>query len=162
MSNPSIRPLESEDHAWLSDFLREHWGAPMIVTCGQIHYASDLQGFRAFSQQNQLQGVITYSITGRECEIVSLDSLKEGIGVGTSLLRAVETVATEHGCRRVWLITSNDNTRALRFYQKRGYRLVAIHRNAIDESRLLKPEIALVGNDGIEIHDEIELELMLV
>ena len=154
--------MESDDHAWLSDFLQEHWGAPIIVTCGQIHDASDLQGFRAFSQQNQLQGVITYSITGRECEIVSLDSLKEGIGVGTSLLRAVETVATEHGCRRVWLITSNDNTRALRFYQKRGYRLVAIHRNAIDESRLLKPEIALVGNDGIEIHDEIELELMLL
>ncbi len=50
---------------------------------------------------------------------------------------------------------------ALRFYQKRGFVLVAIHRDALDISRKLKPEIPLIGNDGIPLRDEIELEMIL-
>jgi hypothetical protein len=50
---------------------------------------------------------------------------------------------------------------ALRFYQKRGFVLVALHRNALELSRKLKPEISLIGNAGIPLRDEIELEIML-
>jgi hypothetical protein len=39
--------------------------------------------------------------------------------------------------------------------------LVALHRGAIDEARRVKPEIPLVGDDGIPIHDELELEFQL-
>jgi ribosomal protein S18 acetylase RimI-like enzyme len=73
----------------------------------------------------------------------------------------VKKSATLKGCRRLWLITTNDNTDALRFYQKHGFMLVAVHRNAIEESRKLKPEIPLIGNNNIPIRDEIELEMML-
>jgi hypothetical protein len=59
------------------------------------------------------------------------------------------------------LITTNDNTKALRFWQKRGFRLAAVHRNAVEKSRKIKPEIPLTGNDGIPIKDEIELEMAL-
>jgi hypothetical protein len=65
------------------------------------------------------------------------------------------------GCTRLWLITTNDNLHALRFYQKRGFMLVAVHRNAVEQSRKLKPEIPLYGKDGIPIRDEIELEMLL-
>jgi len=64
-------------------------------------------------------------------------------------------------CKRLWLITTNDNTLAFRFYQKYGFALVAVHRNAIEKSRRLKPEIPLIGNAGIPLRDEIELEMML-
>jgi hypothetical protein len=60
----------------------------------------------------------------------------------------------------VWLVTTNDNLDALRFYQRRGLRLVAVHAGAVDEARRLKPEIARVGEYGIPIRDEIELELV--
>jgi DNA-3-methyladenine glycosylase I len=50
---------------------------------------------------------------------------------------------------------------ALRFYQKRGLALVAVHRNALEESRRIKPEIPLIGSDGIPLRDEIELEMDL-
>jgi hypothetical protein len=50
---------------------------------------------------------------------------------------------------------------ALRFYQKRGFVLVAVHRNALEQSRKLKPEIPLIGDDEIPLRDEIELEMML-
>jgi ribosomal protein S18 acetylase RimI-like enzyme len=74
----------------------------------------------------------------------------------------VSNAAKTQGCHRLWLITTNDNTHALRFYQRRGFRIVAIHVGAIDESRRLKPEISAVGLDGIPIRDEIELEIALV
>ncbi len=50
---------------------------------------------------------------------------------------------------------------ALRFYQKWGLRLVALHPNALEQSRRLKPEIPLVGRDGIPLRDELELEMTL-
>jgi hypothetical protein len=59
------------------------------------------------------------------------------------------------------LVTTNDNLNALRFYQKRGFVLVAVHRNALEVSRKLKPEIPLVGMDSIPLRDEIELEMMV-
>jgi RimJ/RimL family protein N-acetyltransferase len=73
----------------------------------------------------------------------------------------VKEVAVASGCERLWLITTNDNTPALRFYQKRGFQLVAIHRNALEHSRRLKPQIPLLGLNGIPLRDEIELEMLL-
>jgi ribosomal protein S18 acetylase RimI-like enzyme len=62
------------------------------------------------------------------------------------------------GCRRVWLITTNDNLEALGFYQKRGFVLAALHRNAMAETRRFKPNIPLIGMGGIPLRDELELE----
>jgi len=106
-------------------------------------------------------GLVTYRIDGGECEIVSLDSAVEGAGVGSALLDAVKTLAVYVPCKRLWLVTTNDNVSALRFFQKRGFRLVAVHRNALDESRKLRPDIPLIGSEGIPLRDEIELEMLL-
>jgi GNAT superfamily N-acetyltransferase len=101
-----------------------------------------------------------YSIDGGACEIVTIDSLIER-GIGTALVEAVTDAARAAGCGRLWLVTTNDNLPALRFYQKRRFALVAVHREAVAEARKLKPEIPLVGLDGIPIRDELELELEL-
>jgi ribosomal protein S18 acetylase RimI-like enzyme len=85
-----------------------------------------------------------------------------GLGLGSRLLEAARKRAYDLGCRRLWLITTNDNEPAMRFYQRRGMRIAAIHRGAIAESRKLKPEIALVGVGGRPIEDEIEFELLLM
>lgn len=101
---------------------------------------------------------MTYEIKDRECQIVSLDSKQENQGIGTALVNCVVQAAREKGCLRVWLITTNDNTRAMRFYQRRGFNLVALHFDAVNVSRELKPEIPLRGWDGIPIrHEEFEL-----
>ncbi|QBD81538.1 GNAT family N-acetyltransferase [Ktedonosporobacter rubrisoli] len=161
MSTFSIRPLNAnEDSGWLSRFLQEHWGSTRVISRGVIHEADKLPGFVAI-WQGQPSGLLTYHIQDRECEIVSLDSTQSGIGIGSALIEASSKAARQAGCKRLWLITSNDNLSALRFYQKRGFALVAIHRNAIEQARKLKPEIPLSGNDGIPIRDEIELELLL-
>ena len=73
----------------------------------------------------------------------------------------VRAAAVAAGCRRLWLITTNDNLPALRFYQRRGFVLAALHRDAIAASRRLKPQIPLLGLDNIPIRDELELEMAL-
>ena len=154
----SIFSLTPADRPWVSHFLEEHWGAPEIVTRGKLRQADRLPGFCA-RLDGQVVGLAIYHIWSKQCEIISLDSLVEGIGVGSALIFAVKEAAATAGCERLWLVTTNDNTPALRFYQKRGFRLAALHRHAVDLARRLKPSIPLVGVDGIEIHDEIELEM---
>jgi ribosomal protein S18 acetylase RimI-like enzyme len=111
--------------------------------------------------EGERQGLLTYRLEGGECEVVTLDSLAEGIGVGTRLLEAARGAAENAGCRRLWLVTTNDNLQALGFYQRRGYRLAALHRDALEVSRRLKPEISEIGHAGIPLRDEIELEIVL-
>ena len=88
---------------------------------------------------------------------MSINAVSQGGGVGSKLLTAVEDEARKALCRRVWLITTNDNLDALRFYQRRGYRITNVYQGAVDEARRIKPTIPFAGDHGIEIHDEIEL-----
>jgi ribosomal protein S18 acetylase RimI-like enzyme len=87
--------------------------------------------------------------------------LTENCGIGSRLIEEVIKVARKNNCCRVWLITTNDNTRAIRFYQRRGFTMASIHINAIKESRKIKPQIPLLGFDDIPILHEIEFELRL-
>ena len=155
-----VRTLEEGDRGWVGQLLRKHWGSTRVVTRGRIHEADRLPGFVAV-QAGQRVGLLTYRIEDDQCEVVSLNSLVQGAGIGSALLEAVKAAAASAGCRRLWLITTNDNMAAVRFYQKRGFVLVAVHRNALEQSRKLKPEIALIGIDGIPLRDEIELEMPL-
>jgi len=160
MKSSQIRPLNKDDRTWVASLLAEWWAGPKIVTRGKVHQADKLPGFIAW-QKGEPAGLITYRINGNECEIITMNSLVEGKGVGSALIDAVKKVTTQFKCERLWLITTNDNTKALRFYQKMGFVLVAVYRNALEQSRKLKPEIPLTGHDGIPIRDEIELEKIL-
>ena len=156
-----IRALNDGDREWVARLLTEHWASPRIVSRGRVCDGDRLPGFAAVRDGRPI-GLATYRIDGGDCEIVTLNSLAERQGVGSALIDAVKDAARQAGCRRLWLITTNDNVSALRFYQKRGFVLVAVHRGALEEARRrLKPEIPLVGLDGIPLRDEIELELVL-
>lgn len=160
-----IRPLHTGDRNWVAHFLDQHWSSTKIVSRGQAYYAHLLPGFVAemsnAPDDAPPAGLATYRIDGKECEIMTLDSLQPGMGVGTALVEHIKQEAINAGCRRLWLITTNDNMHALRFYQKRGFHLVAVHRDALAESRKMKPQIPLMGKDSIPLRDEIELELLL-
>jgi trans-2,3-dihydro-3-hydroxyanthranilate isomerase len=156
----NVRPLSSHDRPQAAHLIAARWGSPVVVAHDAIYEPAELPGFVALHAGEWL-GLVTYRIAEKACEIVSLDSLQPGIGVGTALLAAVEQEARRADCSRVWLTTTNDNLTALGFYQRRGFSLVAVHRGAVDRARTLKPEIPVVGHKGIPIRDEIELELLL-
>jgi GNAT superfamily N-acetyltransferase len=155
----TVRPLEPGDRDWVRAKLTELWDE-FVVSRGRVHDPSALPGFVA-EEGGAPVGLATYRIEGADCEVVTINAFPKGGGAGTALLDAVAGAARNAGCRRVWLITTNDNLRALRFYQRRGFRLAALHRDALDRSRELKPSIPEVGLDGIPLRDELELELDL-
>ena len=160
MQSFQIRALDKNDRTWIVSLLKEWWAGPKVVTRGKVHYADELPGFIAV-KANERVGLVTYNKVGKDCEIVTMNSLIEKTGIGSALIDAVKKAAISKGCQRIWLITTNDNTEALQFWQKRDFSLVAVHRNAIEQSRRLKPEIPLTGNNDIPIKDEIELEMTL-
>jgi len=156
----SIRRLTSKDQPRLRQFWIEHWGDEIMITRGNVYRPDQLGGF-VIEDGRDWVGLLTFLVRDSECEVTSLDSLREREGIGTRLMDAAVNEARKRKCRRVFLITTNDNMQALRFYQKRGLELVAVHRGAVDESRKLEPSIPLTGFDGIPLRDEIELEMIL-
>ena len=154
-----VRPLVEGDREWVRETLRELWGET-VVSRGAVHDPTALPGFVAEEGGDRV-GLLTYRVDGADCEVVTIDAFPEGAGAGTALLDAAARAARDAGCGRVWLITTNDNLRALRFYQRRGFRLVAVHPDALERSRELKPSIPEIGLDGIPLRDELELELTL-
>lgn len=161
MSAITIRPIHDNDGEWVTQLFIEQWGSDNVAARGIIHYARDLrEGFVAMLNDERA-GLITCDIAGDSCEIVSLNSLRPSMGIGTMLIEAAKNVAIQAHCKRLWLTTTNDNINALRFYQKRGFVLAALYRDAVAEVRKLKPEIPLIGDNGIPLRDEIELEMII-
>lgn len=156
----AVRAIADSDRSWVAARATELWGEDRVISRGKAHTLSLLPGFIA-QVDGEPVGIVTYDPAGSHCEIVSINSWREGVGAGTALLEAVVHAARDAGCRRVWLITTNDNLRALRFYQKRGFRLQAVYPDAVTETRKVKPSIPELGFDGIPLRDEIELEMRL-
>lgn len=112
-------------------------------------------------ENGSVAGLLTYAVREEVCEILSLDSLREDKGIGTTLINQAIRIAKKNGCQKMIVITTNDNIHAIRFYQKRGFDMARLYRNALDVSREMKPEIPLIGDNGIPLRHEIEFELNL-
>jgi ribosomal protein S18 acetylase RimI-like enzyme len=153
-----VRPLEDADRDWVREHARRRWGGERVVSRGRVREVAGLAGFAAIEDGRPV-GLLTYAIEDGDCEVVTLDSEPEGRGAGSAVVAALAAEARRRRWRRVWLVTTNDNLRALRFYQRRGFRLAALYAGALEESRRLKPSIPLVGMHGIPLRDELELEL---
>lgn len=156
----SIKEITVENREKIVSFLKEHWGSTEMVISTGIYQFDTLDGF-IFEENNQIIGLVTYVIKNNEIEIISLDSLQEGKGIGSSLMKKVEYIAKQTKLQVVSLVTTNDNLNALKFYQKRNYRITSIIPNGVNKARNLKPSIPLIGHDGIPLNDELILKKIL-
>jgi N-acetylglutamate synthase-like GNAT family acetyltransferase len=155
-----LLPAGPDDRPALEAALRG-WNALRVARRGELVESLDHPAVLAWSDGG-LAGVATYVLGPDSCELLTLHATTRRSGAGTALVAAVERVARDAGCRRLWVVTTNDNLDALRFYQRRGFRLASVRPGAADRSRaLLKPEIPRDGAYGIPLRDEIELELAL-
>ncbi len=156
----SVRSIEASDRAELKTMFQEAWGAPRVVGLGHVYELIELPGLVAL-EAGEIVGALTWNIQNGACEFVSVNAFVVGKGVARLLMGRALDEARTLGCRRVWLITTNDNAQALTVYQKFGFRLSKLHIDAVAEDRRLKPEIPLVADNGIPIRDYLELEILL-
>lgn len=152
----AVRPLREDERPWVLAVMRERWGAETAVAHGVVYRPAELPGLVAEDDGRRV-GLLTYHVAGDASEIVTLDAFEERRGVGKALIEAVRAL----GHPRLWLITTNDNVRAQRFYEHLGFRLVRVHESAVARSRELKPEIPEVADVGTPIRDELEYEIRL-
>jgi GNAT superfamily N-acetyltransferase len=156
MAAVETRELPPGDHS-VREFLERH-AAAVVARRRELLDATARPAVAALRPDGGLAGVLTYDIVGSECEILTLHAAEPQSGAGTVLIDAAHAVAARAGCHTLWVLTTNDNVDALRFYQRRGFRLSALRPGAVDESRqTLKPHIPLTGSYGIPLRDEIEL-----
>jgi ribosomal protein S18 acetylase RimI-like enzyme/predicted kinase len=154
-ANLVLRPFAAGDTAWAEELIGA-FGGRLQARRGELVDALGCPGIVAEGAHGRA-GLLTYRLGEDDAEIVYLATATEHAGVGTLLLDAFEERA---GPRRVWLVTTNDNLDALRFYQRRRFVISAVRPGAVDDARAtLKPAIPAVGSYGMPIRDEIELTL---
>lgn len=149
--------IDSGNREIVNAFIREHWYTTTMVVRGKLVDMTRTEGF-FLREEKTIVGLLTYIVYDGVLEITSLDSLRENQGIGSALVNMAVREAQERGLQKIVLITTNDNINAIRFYQKRGFDMVRLFRNAVDAARKLKPEIPLIGENAIPLHHEIEFE----
>ena len=155
-----IKSIDEKNRARINAFITAHWFTLEMAVHGEIIDLGTADGLYT-ENAGEITGLITFRIIGSELEILSLDSIYERQGVGTALVDRVIGYSKNNKIKRIKVITTNDDLNAVGFYQKRGFDMAALYRNAADEARKLKPEIPLIGMGGIPIRHEIELEMIL-
>jgi GNAT superfamily N-acetyltransferase len=156
-----VRRVAEEDGPWIAETVASEFASPRVVSKGRVvQDASTLDGYVAETDGRPIGCALWLEEDG-DAELVVLVTTYRGVGAGAALLDAVVDFARESGWRRLWLITTNDNTDAIRIYQRAGWNWVAWHRDAVALSRPLKPELPELGSYGIPILHEIEFEYPL-
>jgi GNAT superfamily N-acetyltransferase len=154
---PHVREKGADDQRWVEELLQERWGSRIVVAHGDSYDAASLPALVA----GQREGLASYRIDGDQAELITLDARTPGQGTGTALITALVERLEERGVRELCVTTTNDNLRALRFYQRCGFRISGVRCGAVNDARRQKPSIPELGQHGIPIRDEIELRLRL-
>lgn len=160
MDNITIRAIIPTDVDWIKRICDEEWGGEPLVIRGKKFFPTTLPGLIA-EHNSKIVGVLFYSIEKNDCEIILLESFVKFAGIGTLLIEKLKAIAKQQRCVRIFLMTNNDNLDALRFYQRRGFVIYAIHIDSVKISRKIKPSIGYTGDYGIPIRDEIDLEFKI-
>src|SRR5579871_4883760 len=157
---PTLRvaaPTGDSDRAFLHRLWLDAWSGDVVVGGGREWHLDEVDSLIAWYGADPVASA-SYHVDGAgdtNAELVSIATLAPARrhGAASALLTGVEQACAKAGAKRLTLTTTNDNLDALRFYQKRGYRIVAVHPGAVDEARVMKPTIPEIGHAGIPIRD---------
>src|SRR5947207_10897502 len=159
MAGVSVRAMTAEDAGWADRLLSGYQGTRITARLGELLDPLDLPGLVAEVDGSPV-GLLTYRVDGDQVEALTIHAQASGRGVGSALLAAAVDEARRLAVRRLWLVTTNDNLHAIRFYLRRGMHVAQIHEGAVDRDRKLKPEMSRVnGENGIAMRDLVEFEL---
>ena len=157
----AINTASKTDFEWIKELYTRTWSKDICVSRGKVQKVDDFTGGFVAETGGQNTGFITYTVTGPEVEITGIVSLKEKSGVGSALVKAVIEMAKKQKLKKVCLVTTNDNLNGIGFWQKRGFKLVKVYPGSMEYVRKIKPAVPLIGENGIPLRDELELEMIL-
>ncbi|MEM7097539.1 MAG: GNAT family N-acetyltransferase [Pseudomonadota bacterium] len=155
-----VRPATAEDWAWINA-AAEPIGGARVVSNGVLHTLQDYPALVSSDDTQSLTGFAVYIPQPPECELLAIAAARPGHGAGSQLLDDLEERVLDLGCNSIWLATTNDNLDAIKFYQRRGYRMCQLRPGAFSDVVRLKgldPNSIVVGNFDIPVRDEIQLE----
>ena len=152
--------IEDSDREAVAEFIERHWKSRKVMSRGRVFLPHEEEGFIE-RRDGVIAGLLTYRIDDQGMEMLTLNSVLEGQGIGSSLILDAIEMARREGCKRIWLTTTNARLRAIGFYQRLGFHMIEINVGAVDEARKHKPEIPKTGERGVEIHDEIVMNLVI-
>jgi len=138
MAGISIRKAEPADARRLADIAYRAWESgifPLLTEQPGLKLAEQRRLAQAVAET--LERIVVAEVDGivvawcsrsRRAYIPYLFVMPElqGHGLGSTLLRRMETMLELEGAERVQLETPADNVRAVRFYEKQGYRILAL------------------------------------
>ena len=154
-----IRQVDDAIRKKVQPILDETWGAPYLAVNGKLWDSRTMPGLVAVNKDDDVLGYLLYEFHDGECEIMVLESVAQKIGIASALIEGARQIAKSGGVNKVIVQTCNDNIKAIRFYQRRGFTIRAVRLGALDAARRLKPAIPLIGEEGIPLRDEIEFEI---
>ncbi|ELY4572411.1 GNAT family N-acetyltransferase, partial [Cronobacter sakazakii] len=138
----------------LRSIILEHCGGDSMVVHGEEYILYSLP-ISVCSRDGEVVGFCIFKEYERYIEIVALNALKLRKGIGCMLINEVRRYAESQGKFQIRLTTTNENLAAIAFYEKMGFTLYAVDKDAVTRARLLKPSIPLVSERGIPIKDEL-------
>lgn len=160
MSNIIIKTISPDCAIWLKGIIEKEWGGNPLLVRGLSYYPDQLPGLIAFDGDTRI-GFLSYEMRDDVCEIIAFEVFSKFSGIGTKMLNVLIDICRQKNCRQIYLMTTNDNMDALRFYQRRGFCITAIHVDSMRKSRAIKSTIPMTGDFGIPLRDEIDLVLIL-
>jgi len=153
-----IHQIDDAIRKKVQPILDETWDSPYLAVNGKLWDSRIMLGLAAVSKSDDVLGYLLYEFHDGECEIMVLESVAQNIRIASALIGEVRQIAKSSGVNKVIIQTCNDNIKAIRFYQRRGFTIRAVRLGALDAARRLKPAIPLIGEEGIPLRDEIEFE----
>ena len=112
--------MKDSDREEVAAFIEQHWRSRLVMSHGHKYYPHREEGFLE-RRDGRIVGLVTYHVDGEVLELLTLNATLEREGIGSSLMLSVIERARDKGCRRVMLTTTNDNLRAIGFYQRLGF-----------------------------------------
>jgi GNAT superfamily N-acetyltransferase len=147
-----VRSSESSDAPWIERLLEQHWGGRLAII--NLQWIDLLEHSALVA--GDCQGLAIYR-TAPRAELLLLHTEHADAGIGTALVEHVLQICFQGGAPQLWVTTTNNNLKAIEFYQRRGFLIANVRVGAVDRARRLKPRIPVIGNNGLAIRDEVEL-----
>jgi GNAT superfamily N-acetyltransferase len=154
-----VRESTDAERPLVKALFERDFGRTHIVGFGEVLNVDEMPALVA-TMHDEVSGALAYRLLGDGLHIVALatDPMWQRSGVGGHLVAETELLARRLGLMRLVVTSTNDNLPALYFYQRRGYRLVAVTPGSMLAHT---GGVAIPGFAGIPVRDEIRLEKQL-